>query len=557
MRNIRLVMIAVAAFSMMQRPVTTRAEETANRDAEELLFVCRFIEVAPENVAKWKEAVVEKQSLFNSSPGSSQWGTWRIATGPRTGHFARGFVAKSDRLTSPLHPTQGLAWPTNDPEAEHWMAHIQPLQKSSGNTQIWRPIPGLASNGIPQNEQPRFWQHRRWRMKPGMYQRLESNYKKFVSVFDHLGKPINFSIARLADGGDHMIYAESTGYNDSRDLPSIDEVKNAALDLYGEGAWEELLVAHGEVMQDNAVVETESWVFEPELSSLSTIGITEQAVQKTQEHIDRVRSFFSDKNIRGLSDEFLTDGIRSLSTMPAPAQGRSSIEEAIQKNFQADQASNAMKLEGTILNARFLNSQDILTYGTFVITNPDGQTVRRGKWGDVLQVSDGKASFLLQSGYAEDLESVSENKSLPEISPKTSGNNSTIKMIQRSIDRFTSAYNRADAKAIANEFTVDGVRLVSGLEGVYIGREQIEESFHSNWSGTVSIESGTKLSAQTLYTKPFGGKFIAAAGVWRLHDSKGKLIDGGNWGNVFQKIGSEVKLLLESAGSVASQPEAR
>ena len=86
----------------------THAQEEAVTDAEASpLYVVRFIEVAPENVAKWRQAVKTKQQKFNAAKDSSKWGTWRIITGPRTNQFARGFLTTRELYSNPVHPVQG------------------------------------------------------------------------------------------------------------------------------------------------------------------------------------------------------------------------------------------------------------------------------------------------------------------------------------------------------------------------------------------------------------------------------------------------------------------
>ena len=124
--------------------------------------------------------------------------------------------------------------------------------------------------------------------------------------------------------------------------------------------------------------------------------------------------------------------------------------------------------------------------------------------------------------------------------------------VRRSIQRFTSAYNRNDVKALADEFTEDAVRLVSGLSGVFSGREEIAASFGREWSGEVDISSGAVLKAKVLGVKTVSAEFVVANGTWRLFSPEGQLLDGGQWGNVFRIEDGEAKLVLECAGSTIS-----
>ena len=309
----------VICLLLMGSPVSVgQAQDNEAAAQPSPLYVFRFIEVTPDNVAKWKQAVKTKQQEFNSAEDSSQWGTWRILTGPRTNQFARGFATTRELYTNPIHPIQGIASSWEMPEANYWLQHVSPLQKSSGNQQIWRPIEGLSSKGITDATEPRFAQHRRWRMKPGMYQRLEANYKKLIAAFDSLQQPVNFIIARLEDGGDFMIYAETLAYNDTADIPGVGRVREAFIELHGEGEWENYLKEHNAVMQENAIVETETWMYEPELSNLASLPSSENAKAKVQEHIDRVVKAFEKQNIDTLMDEFVAGGIRSVSSSRGP-----------------------------------------------------------------------------------------------------------------------------------------------------------------------------------------------------------------------------------------------
>ncbi|MEE2936771.1 MAG: hypothetical protein VYA84_12340 [Planctomycetota bacterium] len=260
--------VGLASWIMLSASASTFAQDSKPEVPSNPIYVIRVIEVMPEDLASWRENVRAKQEKFNSAPDSSQWGTWRIATGPRTGQFARGFATTPELYSNPVHPSQGMAASWETEEAAYWLEHVQPLQESSGNRQIWRPIKGLRSEGLPQDKTPKYLRHRRWRMKPGMYQRLEANYKKRIAVMDHCGHPIDFSIARLSDGGDFMIYAETTAFNDMADIPGPEQIRDAFIAVHGEGSWEKYLEEHNAVMQENAIVETETWVYEESLSNL-------------------------------------------------------------------------------------------------------------------------------------------------------------------------------------------------------------------------------------------------------------------------------------------------
>lgn len=515
---------------------------------EQQLFVCRFIEVSPDNVRSWKEAVALKQSKFQFQPDSSQWGTWKIATGPRSGQFVRGFSTARNQLTHPTEPLYGINGSLSIAEADYWMKNVRPLQESSGNRQIWRPIPGLSSRGLKAGQSPRFWEHRRWRMKPGMYQRLEANYQLLIAAFDHLKRPVDFGIARLTDGGDFMIYAESTGYNNSADVPSVSEVAEAVDAVHGAGAWERFLKEHNAVMQENAEVENETWVYQQALSNLAVLPSDKEAHRLVEEHIDRVIHSFGERDIDALAEEYVSDAIRVLDSTPLPVQGISAVKSELKTKFSADAAKGAETLTGSILDARFLTGDTILAHGTFKVSDKNGGIVRQGKWGDVLKLENGHARFLLHSAYRTSLTLPTDLSALrmPEVS---ASGDVHFQRVSRSIDRFTSSFNIGDYETLADEFVEHGVRLVSGLPDVFVGRDSIRRSFGEEWSGEIDPASGVVLSASVLKVLPINNQYVIGAGIWRLKSPQGKLLDGGQWGNVFQVMGNEVRLLQECAGS--------
>ncbi|MAI73390.1 MAG: hypothetical protein CMM01_21165 [Rhodopirellula sp.] len=544
-----LTLLVLGLLPILCDPSVGRAHENEVAVEQSPLYVFRFIEVAPANVATWKQAVKDKQLKFNTGEDSAQWGTWRILTGPRANQFARGFRTSKELYTKPIHPVQGIAASWEIPEANHWLEHISPLQESSGNQQVWRPIEGLLSRGITERGQSRFSQHRRWRMKPGMYQRLEANYKKLIAAFDHLQQPVDFSIARLEDGGDFMIYAETLAYNDTADMPGVGRVRQAFIELHGKGEWEKYLQEHNAVMQENAIVETETWMYEPDLSNLTAMPDSEHAKAIVQEHINRVVVAFAKQDIEALTDEFVDGGIRSVSMSRGPAKGSKAVKESLTQSLTGDATPDTSTLVAEMLDARFIDSNTILAYGNFCVTSEDGVVVRSGKWGDVLRMEDGNAKFLLQSAYAERLDSMVPPVFAVSEATYQQKKKPDFKKIDRSIQRFTNAYNRGDVLALTDEFTEDGVRIVSGLSGVHVGHEAIQKSFESAWSGEVDIASGSVLKARVLHTTPINSSLVGGAGIWSLTSSDGKVLDGGYWGNVFRKHDDEVKLLLECAGS--------
>ena len=240
----------------------------AKKKEESQLYMVRYIEVEPKNREAFVKAVEEKTKKFDVGENVSQWWTYRILTGPRTNMFARGFGPTTpSQLDNPKFPVQGLSLDLNDKEALFWKENIQPLEKSTGNTELWLAISGLSYTGLPAGTTAKFVRHRKWKMKPGMYQRLEAHYKDITKAIASQKRPVNWQVSRLEAGGDFMTYAETMAFNNLADVAVVGDFKNAFNKVNGENSWEKFLKEHNAVMQENASVETEIWAFQQNMSS--------------------------------------------------------------------------------------------------------------------------------------------------------------------------------------------------------------------------------------------------------------------------------------------------
>ena len=170
-----------------------------------------------------------------------------------------------------------------------------------------------------------------------------------------------------------------------------------------------------------------------------------------REHIDRVVSAFEKQNTDALMDEFVAKAIRSVSMSRGPVKGRKAIKGSLLETFDGNVTPEKSTVEGEIIDSRFVDPQTILAYGTFVVTNQNGDVVRSGKWGDVLRIEDGKAKFLLQSAYAERLDSMTAATfDVKEASAEEKASRDFQK-VDRSIKRFTDAFNRGDVSKLTAE----------------------------------------------------------------------------------------------------------
>ncbi|MCH2177488.1 MAG: hypothetical protein MK106_01670 [Mariniblastus sp.] len=253
-------------MSAQAQSVEGQAAQTSADEAP--LFVCRFIEVAPENVAEWRERVAEKNAKFGMSDDPARYGTWLIMSGKRTNQYARGFVTTAELYSNPKHAVQGMAVTADLPQAAYWQENITPLQKSSGNRVIRQMITDLQVTHMDASQTPKFFKHFSWRLKPGMFERYLANESKMIEVYKQMDLSVNFFVSRIIDGGDIMTMTHTYAFDKMSDLPSPELRKQEFNKVHGEGAWDKFREERIQLMQENAGIEAETWRYEEKLSNL-------------------------------------------------------------------------------------------------------------------------------------------------------------------------------------------------------------------------------------------------------------------------------------------------
>ncbi len=261
---------------------------------------------------------------------------------------------------------------------------------------------------------------------------------------------------------------------------------------------------------------------------------------------------FNTRNVAGLANEFVENGVRVISLYQLPLEGREAVAASFEERFAADADADAGSLDAVVANARYISKNVILADGTWEIIDAEGNTVRDGKWGNVLQVVDGQCKLLMESAHAEITnEEVSEEKSasrLPVPEALTAKDDPVVPLLERSIMRYTNGMRTSNFDALAREFTSDGVQLVGNVSGPSRGYKEIAKAF-SVGVGEGSPYEKTVLEAKVLGLRRIDDQLVAAYGVWSAHTTDGKLIDFGQWGNVFRQADDEAKMIIESAGS--------
>lgn len=261
---------------------------------------------------------------------------------------------------------------------------------------------------------------------------------------------------------------------------------------------------------------------------------------------------FNTRNVSGLANEFMENSARVISLYQLPLEGREAIAESFEERFADEEDSDAGSLDAVVANARYISENVILADGTWQIIDAEGNTVRAGKWGNVLQVVDGQCKLLMESAHSEITnEEVSAEKSgsrLPIPEALTAKDDPVVPLLERSIKRYTNGMRTSNFDALAREFTSDGVQLVGNVAGPSRGYKEIAKAF-SVGVGDGSPYEKTVLEAKVLGLKRIDDQLVAAYGVWSAHTTDGELIDFGQWGNVFRQSDGEVKMIIESAGS--------
>ena len=130
----------------------------------------------------------------------------------------------------------------------------------------------------------------------------------------------------------------------------------------------------------------------------------------------------------------------------------------------------------------------------------------------------------------------------------TAKDDPVVPLLERSIMRYTAGMRTSDFDALAREFTPDGVQLVGNVTGPSRGYKEIAKAF-SVGVGEGSPYEKTVLEGKVLGLRRIDDQLVAAYGVWSAQTPDGKLIDFGQWGNVFRLADGEAKMIIESAGS--------
>lgn len=233
------------------------------------LWYIFYIESDESNRKALAKAISDKTRLFNRHNGTDQYSTYRILNGPRSGTFVRGFGPRiwAD-FDNPANAIQTITPDLDKEEVRYWRDHVRPLVKSQGNPELWQTIHAASYYGLGKDTVRRFVRNRFWKMKPGMYKRLEAHFAQFSDAMRAANIPLNRMVFRLESGGDFMTYSEAVFFDRWADYGLMSKVFDVFDELHGEGAWDTFLKEGSQIMQNNTPVLTEFWEYDEGMSSV-------------------------------------------------------------------------------------------------------------------------------------------------------------------------------------------------------------------------------------------------------------------------------------------------
>ena len=159
---------------------------------------------------------------------------------------------------------------------------------------------------------------------------------------------------------------------------NVYEIKDGKIKFLMESAY-----SSKEVVKDSSSA--------PEIIKLKNyVGSGEENFEKIQESVVRYVAYYNAKDFDALSNEFTTDGIRTVSSIDTIAIGTVSVKSSL-KNDTLNQ------LEATIVGYRDLGNSIVIAHGQWNETDPSGALLAFGQWGNIFKIEDGQAKLLMES----------------------------------------------------------------------------------------------------------------------------------------------------------------
>ena len=239
---------------------------------------------------------------------------------------------------------------------------------------------------------------------------------------------------------------------------------------------------------------------------------------------------------------FTEEGIRIIGGAQEAFTGR----EAIASSFGAVTDGGGLQnthVEITTTDARFVSEDLVIGCGYFKILNETNEVLTEGKWGNTYRVEGDKLLMLMESSYrsATSVNEVANAKAIQEMQLDWDcGGSLACAHVDANVAAFVSNYNAHTLDELTLLFREDGIRSVSELSEIAVGRESVLKSLQSDGGGV--------LAADMKGFRNVGNNFAVAHGQWRTLALDGSVTAFGQWGNIFETSEKEALLVMESAG---------
>jgi len=260
------------------------------------------------------------------------------------------------------------------------------------------------------------------------------------------------------------------------------------------------------------------------------------------ESMQRFAGFWNSGDSEGISNEFTSDAVRILTDPSDAIEGNEAIKISFLNAFSEESLFKNSHIEIDVIETRFVSDDILIGSGLFKILSDSDEILESGKWGNVFKYADGKIKFLLESAY-RNVETKSDLSDLVVMKESLeSSDEAHFNEVKNFIDDFVTDFTNGEREKLSLSFIENGIRTVSGTQGVLVGIDNISSSF--------DIVEGEKLNANILGYKYLNNSLAIGYGQWERSDKENNVLTSGNWGNIFLIQDQSVKFVMESAGIV-------
>ncbi len=260
------------------------------------------------------------------------------------------------------------------------------------------------------------------------------------------------------------------------------------------------------------------------------------------ESMQRFAGFWNSGDSEGISNEFTSDAVRILTDPSDAIEGNEAIKISFLNAFSEESLFKNSHIEIDVIETRFVSDDILIGSGLFKILSDSDEILESGKWGNVFKYADGKIKFLLESAY-RNVETKSDLSDLVVMKESLeSSDEAHFNEVKNFIDDFVTDFTNGEREKLSLSFIENGIRTVSGTQGVLVGIDNISSSF--------DIVEGETLNANILGYKYLNNSLAIGYGQWRRSDKENNVLTSGNWGNIFLIQDQSVKFVMESAGIV-------